>query len=258
MARVTTKPDATIAEAVGQAREAAVANAADFGVGEHLKCVTDGERIATHYFACTHPAYPGWAWAVTMTRVSRTKSATVDEVVLLPADETALLAPTWVPWSERLQPGDIAPGMLLPTPDNDPRLEPGYTGGEMLPDDDPAEWSLTRALVSELGLGRERLLSATGRTQTAERWISSPNGPDNQFTRLAPGVCVTCGFFVRLAGRLGGMFGACANEYSPFDARVVSLDHGCGGHSDAVEEEREISIPAPVYDTIGIDKSIFD
>jgi hypothetical protein len=148
--------------------------------------------------------------------------------------------------------------MLLPTPDNDPRLEPGFTGGELLPDDDPAEWSLTRTLIAELGLGRERLLSVDGRTQAAQRWLAGQNGPDNQITRLAPSNCVTCGFFLRLSGTLGRVFGVCANEYSPFDARVVSLDHGCGGHSDVVEEEREITTPAPIYDTIGIDKNIFD
>ncbi|MDR2620148.1 MAG: DUF3027 domain-containing protein [Propionibacteriaceae bacterium] len=258
MAQVTPRPDNTIAKAVEQARAAATVAAADFGVGEHLWCTSDGERMATHYFTCTHPAYPGWAWAVTMTRVPRAKSATVDEVVLLPASETALLAPAWVPWSERLQPGDIAPGMLLPTLDNDPRLEPGFTGGEMLPDDDPAEWSLTRALVAELGLGRERLLSPAGRTQTAVRWISGSGGPNGPDTRFAPANCISCGFFIRLSGRLGNIFGVCTNEYSPFDARVVSFDHGCGGHSDVVAEEREIDIPVPVYDTIGIDQSIFD
>ena len=27
------------------------------------------------------------------------------------------------------------------------------------------------------------------------------------------------------------MFGVCANEWSPSDGKVVSLDHGCGAHS---------------------------
>ncbi|MSY51566.1 MAG: DUF3027 domain-containing protein, partial [Actinobacteria bacterium] len=29
-------------------------------------------------------------------------------------------------------------------------------------------------------------------------------------------------------------FGVCGNEYAPDDARVVSVDHGCGAHSQAL------------------------
>jgi hypothetical protein len=251
------KTDATISAAIDQARVAAEETAADFGVGEHLGCVTEGDYLATHYFACTHPAYPGWRWAVTMTRVPRARSATIDEVVLVPADD-ALLAPSWVPWSQRLQAGDVQPGMLLPTPENDPRLEPGFVPHDMLPDDDAAEWSQTRAVVTDLGLGRERVLSAYGRDEAATRWLSGPAGPDNQMTRLAPGTCLTCGYFIRLAGSLGGVFGACANEFSASDGRVVSIEHGCGGHSDVVADDRGVTLPQAVFDTIGTDAAIFD
>ena len=51
---------------------------------------------------------------------------------------------------------------------------------------------------------------------------------------LAPGSCLTCGFFVRLGGPLGQVFGVCANSYAPDDGRVVSADHGCGAHSEAL------------------------
>jgi Protein of unknown function (DUF3027) len=30
------------------------------------------------------------------------------------------------------------------------------------------------------------------------------------------------------------MFGVCGNVYAPDDGRVVSLDHGCGAHSEIV------------------------
>lgn len=53
-------------------------------------------------------------------------------------------------------------------------------------------------------------------------------------------------------------FGICTNEYSPADASVVSRDHGCGGHSDVVAEQRGNDIKHPVYDTIGIDENLFD
>lgn len=251
------KLDAVTAAAVDLAREAAEEQAGDFGVGEHLGVQVDGDRVVTHQFACPHPGYAGWQWAVTLVRASRARAATVNEVVLLPGG-AALLAPSWVPWSERIQAGDLAPGTLLPTPDNDPRLEPGFTGGDQAGDADPAEWSQTRAVVAELGLGRERVLSAFGRGEAAQRWLAGVGGPDDASAQQAPAPCVTCAYFVRLGGSLGRTFGACTNEFSPFDAHVVSVDHGCGGHSDVVADERGIELGLPVFDTISIDTGLFD
>lgn len=252
------KRDATLLAAVDVARAAAVDQAGDWGVGDWVEAQVEGDLTLTHFFTCPHPGYTGWQWAVTLTRVPRARSATVAEVVLLPSAD-ALLAPSWVPWSDRVQPGDVFPGMVLPTPENDPRLEPGYTGGERAADEDPAEWSQTRAVVAELGLGRERVLSQLGRTWAAKRWLDGPGGPHNQATHLAPGVCVDCGYFVRLGGALGNLFGVCANEYSPVDGTVVAVDHGCGGHSDATAPSSvEYDLPEPVFDTISIDHPMFD
>ncbi len=245
--------DKIIAAAVDSARTAAQEAAADFGVGEYLGCTEEkGTRLATHYFACDHPGYRGWRWAVTMARASRARSATVNEVVLLPGEES-LLAPAWVPWADRVEPGDVRPGMLLPTPDNDSRLEPGYIPTELGVDDDPSEWAHTRAVANELGLGRERVMSVKARSQSAERWLHGSGGPHNAMTKNAPAHCVSCGYFVRLSGSLGTIFGVCANEFSSTDGHVVSVDHGCGAHSDVVAEERVIKLPPPVYDTITVD-----
>lgn len=244
------KLDPACADAVDLAREAALdAAPVTQTVGEHLGVVAEADRVATHYFDSTHPGYRGWCWAVTVVRASRAKKVTVDEVVLLPGDD-AILAPQWVPWSERIEAGDVGPGVLMPTPDNDPRLEPGYTAGEYAADMEPAEASAMRTVVAELGLGRERVLSAYGRDEAAERWLDSDGGPDNDLTRQAPANCATCGYFLRLSGSMGMLFGACANEYSLSDGRVVSIDHGCGGHSDIVAPERPSELPAPVWDTI--------
>ncbi len=251
------KLDAVAAAAVDVARKAAEDQAGDFGVGDHVATIAEGERVVTHLFECPHPGYVGWHWAVTLVRASRARTATVNEVVLIPG-EGALLAPEWIPWSERLRPGDLTPTTQLPTADNDPRLEPGFTGGEDAANADPAEWVETRAIVAELGLGRERVLSSEGRGETAERWVAGEGGPDDAFTQHAPAPCQTCAYFVRLGGSLGRLFGACANEYSPFDAHVVTIDHGCGGHSDVVADERGIELPAPVFDTISMDPNLFD
>jgi len=40
---------------------------------------------------------------------------------------TALLAPGWLRWEERIRPGDRGPGDLLAPTHDDPRLVPGYT-----------------------------------------------------------------------------------------------------------------------------------
>jgi Protein of unknown function (DUF3027) len=255
----TTKADPACLAAVDQALAAAVEAAGVMGVGEHLGAVAEDDRVVSHFFACPHPGYRGWRWSVTVARASRAKVVTVDEVVLLPG-EGALGAPSWVPWAERIQPGDVTPGLLMPAAGDDVRLVPGYTGGEAAADAEPADQSLVRAVVAELGLGRERLLSPEGRDEAAERWLAGDGGPDNQMTGQAPGVCETCGFFVRLQGQLGVMFGVCANAYSPSEAAVVSVDHGCGAHSNAPLEDRVEELPAPVWETIEWDSpiSLFD
>ena len=136
--RRTPVPDRLCAEAVAFAREAVEAAAAPGRVGEHLEAVADGDRVVTHYFECLESAYRGWRWAATLTRASRAKAVTLDETVLLPGPD-ALLAPDWVPWSERLRPGDLGPGDLLPAEAEDLRLEPGFVGEESRPPDAPAE-----------------------------------------------------------------------------------------------------------------------
>ena len=141
--------------------------------------------------------YVGWRWAVTLARASRQKRVTVDEVVLLPGDD-AIVAPEWVPYRERLKPGDLSPGDLLPVADDDPRLVPTYSfGDDPLDADDKAQ---IRSVAKDLGLGRVRTLSIEGRDLAAERWYDGPGGPDAQLAKSAPEPCSTCGFLVRIAG----------------------------------------------------------
>jgi hypothetical protein len=251
----TVKADQIGAGAIDLARAAAEEVAGTMGVGEHLGIEADADRVVSHFFGCPHPGYTGWRWSVTLVRAARAKAPTVNEVVLLPGGD-ALLAEPWIPWAERIQPGDVTAGLLMPTAPDDPRLEPGYTGGEQAADADPAEASQLRAVVAELGLGRERVLSREGRDEAAERWLSSAGGPDNELTKQAPDVCETCGFFVRLGGTLGILFGACANAYSPSDGQVVSVDHGCGAHSVVVAENKADELPAPAWETIAWDEPI--
>lgn len=253
----TLELDAACASAIDAAHAAAVARAGVIGVGEHVSCEPEDTRVATHYFACTHPGYPGWRWAVTVARAARARVVTINEVSLVPGDG-ALLAPAWTPWSDRIRPDDVTPGVVMPTADDDPRVEAGFTGGDAARDGDPAEWQQTRALIAELGLGRERVLSDFGREEAAERWIAGDGGPQNAMTRQAPGVCQECAYFIRVQGSLGRVFGVCANQFSPSDGTVVSVDHGCGAHSDVIEPQRGVDLPRPVWDSITTAEYLFD
>lgn len=240
------RPDAIGVGAVDVAREALleVVHAGD--VGEHLGHVSEDDRVTTHLFACTRPGYVGWRWSVTLARASRQKHVTVDEIVLLPGDE-AIVAPPWVPWRERIQPGDLGPGDLLPPEEDDPRLVPGYTTGDEIVDEDSV-----KELSDEVGLGRRHVLSLEGRDLAAQRWYDGSHGPHAPIAQSAPGTCVTCGFMVPLSGVLGRTFGVCANAFANDDGRVVSFDHGCGAHSEARLHKRNLPapLPEPVLDTL--------
>lgn len=300
----TKEPDETCAQAVDLARAAAEELAGLAGVGEHLGATADGDRLVTHLFRSLDPAYRGWCWAITVARASRSKHVTVSEGLLLPGDE-AILAPDWVPWRERLRPGDLGPGDLLPAAPDDARLVPMATldGDDGLTDWGESSWavpgaelagltaadaedededqddtagaadtgdaadgvdapavSATRLAAEARGSAvpdtvplRARVLSSIGRDDTALRWYTSEHGPKGPLAHAAPGLCASCGFYVRLAGPLGQVFGVCANAYAPDDGRVVSVDHGCGAHSEAVFAPSAEQPLRPVIDELGYD-----
>ncbi|MFD7229707.1 DUF3027 domain-containing protein [Streptomyces sp. NPDC059881] len=275
MSAATTRsrtPDRQCAEAVALARAAAEEAAAPGVVGEHVSLVSEGDRVVTHFFECQEPGYRGWRWAVTVARASRAKVITVDETVLLPGPD-ALLAPEWVPWSERLRPGDMGPGDLLPTEAEDLRLEPGYTGEDAPPPDSavsdemadrvdaedaeivtraPSRGAIT-SLAEELGMRRARVLSRYGLHVAADRWEEA-YGAKTPMAQAAPASCVSCGFLVPLAGSLKQAFGVCANEFSPADGNVVSLAYGCGGHSEAAVMPKPPRPAPPVLDSMRPDE----
>lgn len=178
-----------------------------------------------------------------MARASRAKLITIDEVVLLPGAE-AILAPEWVPWHQRLRPGDLGVGDLLHTPQDDPRLQPGWEpSGE--DDDVLAEW--------EPGLGRARVLSSIGRDDAIDRWYDGDHGPRSAMAEAAPAACSTCAFSVALSGSMRRVFAVCANEYAPDDGKVVSWDHGCGAHSEAVVVPNAAAMGAHALDELGVE-----
>ena len=372
----TKDPDEACAQAVDLARRAAEELAGAARVGDYVTATPDGDRVVTHLFRCLDPAYKGWCWAVTVARASRGKQVTVSECLLLPGPE-AILAPDWVPWRERLRPGDLGVGDILPAPPDDARLVPALTldGDDGLTDWGETEWAMpgtvpvdvvpvpveadgtaaegthgpvpegtaaadargeatattdtgaeatvaaadtgAEATVApadtgaedggavatapgaaaspaaaspaaasgdtasgdaasgdtasgdaasenpagpepepaplETVPGRARVLSAIGRDDAALRWYTSEHGPKTPLAHAAPGLCSGCGFFVRLAGPLGQVFGVCGNAYAPDDGRVVSADHGCGAHSEAMFPPTADQPLRPVIDELGYD-----
>ncbi|MFG2286304.1 DUF3027 domain-containing protein [Streptomyces sp. NPDC048595] len=266
-------PDRLCAEAVELARAAAEEVALPGMVGDHIEAVADADRVVTHLFAANEPGYRGWRWAVTVARASRAKVVTLDEAVLLPGPD-ALLAPEWVPWSERLRPGDMGPGDLLPTEAEDLRLEPGFSGedgpppnsavaegmaaevadteeADVLPGSPAIQPAPTRGgiadVAEEIGMRRARVLSRYGLHAAADRWEEA-YGAKTPMAQAAPATCLTCGFLTPLTGSLRQAFGVCANEFAPADGRVVSLSYGCGAHSEAAVMPKTPRPAAPVVD----------
>lgn len=224
--------DQTLLEATDVAHDAAAETGRPGTVGEHLGALMIGDRLALHRFATLDPGYPDWVWEVSLARAPRSKKVTVCEVDMVPGG-AALLAPKWIPWSDRLEPSDVSRSDVLPYEANDPRLQAGF--------EQTQEEGADLRTIDEIGYGRSRVLSQEGLDQAAERWYNSAHGP-------VPGtkpnaMCANCGFLVKMSGSLGTLFGVCANGWSPDDGSVVSLDHTCGAHSETDQPKRRPQWP---------------
>jgi len=214
-------------DATDLALNAAVESAGDKSqVGAFISVELDEDSgLANYLFDAKLTGYEGWRWSVTIAKVDEDSTPTICDVVMIPGPD-ALLAPKWIPYADRLQPGDVGVGDVVPSQPDDPRLVPGFAA---LPTDE----ELDPTQLWELGLGRLRVLSIEGRDQTSVRWYEGDRGPNAAIAKLAPKPCGSCGFFLPIAGSLRSAFGVCANAISPEDAKVVSVDHGCGAHSEA-------------------------
>ena len=209
------------------ARSAALGDAEKSSqVGNFISVEFDDEdRVASYLFDADIACYQGWRWCVTVAKVDASAQPTVCDVVILPGPDS-LLAPEWIEYKDRILPEDIAPGVIVPSVLDDTRLVPGVNA--LIQDED-----LDAAQIYELGLARPRVLSIEGRDQASKRWYTGDRGPNTPLAQNAPKPCQSCGFFIPIAGSLRASFGVCANAIAPDDARVVSVDHGCGAHSEA-------------------------
>lgn len=191
--------------------------------GKHKMLVVEDDHSVTHYFAAKEPGYDGWYWAVVVTSGDSPETpedeitVTISEVALV-AGDTAVIAPEWVPWDQRVRPGDLQPGDELPPADQDPRLTTAEDGS--------------------------RILSEQGKQQAVARW-STARGKQHDFARLAQFHCANCAFLLPV-GDLPEV-GVCGNEYA-LDGRVVSTDFGCGAHSATAPEPPVVSHRHEVWD----------
>ncbi|WP_175974729.1 DUF3027 domain-containing protein [Corynebacterium sp. Marseille-Q2823] len=200
--------------AVDLARRA-VEEVGEGDVGKHRGVAGVGRNVATHRFEAHVPGYPGWEWHAVVACAEGSRTPTVNEVALVPGGQ-ALQAPEWVPYSERLRPGDLGPGDLMPPAPDDDRLDDGK-------------------------------LSEAGLKEAKERWRTK-YGPNTEMAAQAQLQCKTCAFYLELLPN----FGVCANEYSA-DGKVVHATYGCGAHSgttvreEGSEQERPFDDERPIY-----------
>lgn len=241
---VSPSRDALLLDAVDVARNAIAEVADPNHIGGHLGAVMEGQRLVTHSFACTAKAYRGWHWVAVLARAPRAKKVTVCETALLPGDD-ALVAPHWLPWEDRLKPGDVGARDTLPMVEDDPNLLAGFEQVPLDEDDD-----VDQVPNYELGLGRRRVLSPQGISNAAHRWLESEAGPESEYAKRAAAQCASCGFLMPMAGSLRTQFGVCANAWSPFDGRVVALDAGCGAHSETDVDRPQADDASPVVDDL--------
>jgi hypothetical protein len=90
----------TLPDYTDLAREALLEVTPESTVGAPVGTVDEGDGVVSVLFANRLPGYPGWRWTVSVAKVGDDEP-TVLEVELMPGDGS-LVAPEWVPWSERL------------------------------------------------------------------------------------------------------------------------------------------------------------
>ena len=283
--------DATMdPRAIAQAVAIEVADE-DSQVGDFVEAIDLGDNVTDFRFETRVRGYEGWQWSVTLYHDVELDHWTVNESSLVPTDK-ALRPPEWIPWKDRLEPTDLAVTDSIGTDPDDPRMEEGFrkvepaeqgenvssdaesaettdagdntetdAGGVDGSQDESATASVTSEedideAVEEFDLSRRHVLTPLGRSQIAKRWYEGPRGPKSLSTKTSDGnPCSTCGFFIPLKGELNLLFGVCANKWSPDDGRVVSIDHGCGEHSEIEPPEpSHLWVQSkPAFDDLHID-----
>lgn len=218
------------AAAVAAAREA-LEEIAEGGIGEHIGVSAVSSNVATHRFEADVPGYPGWEWNAVVACATGSRWVTINEVALVPASD-AIQPPDWVPYSERLRPGDLGPGDLMEPAPDDERL---------------TKDSFDSRAVTFVGRETAQYLTVKGLDDAKQRWRTGDFGPTSEFAEQAVMHCRSCAFYIPMGHPLGENFGVCANEYSA-DGRLVASSYGCGAHSETKVATPELDDADSVYD----------
>lgn len=170
-------------------------------VGKHVGVSVLSKDAVAHHFAANVPGYRGWEWNVVLACAEGSRFVTVNEVALMPGRD-ALQAPDWVPYEDRVQPGDLQPGLHIPPRADDERLQETESG---------------------------HTLTKKGLDDSLKRWREA-YGPTTKSAELSPLKCESCAFFLPVT-EIGKFFGVCCNEFSD-DGHIVHASYGCGAHSE--------------------------
>jgi hypothetical protein len=96
------EPDEVLLAAVDLARAALIEITPASTIGPVVGHTTHDEHLLSLHFASLMPGYPDWHWTATLSRIDADSEPNVLETELLPGD-SAVLAPEWTPWSDRLE-----------------------------------------------------------------------------------------------------------------------------------------------------------
>ncbi|MFB2554819.1 DUF3027 domain-containing protein [Herbiconiux liangxiaofengii] len=116
--------DEVLLAAAGVARAALKEITPGSSIGEVIGHRAEEDHVLSLHFASKLRGYPGWHWTVTMARIDDSAEPSVLEIEMLPG-EGALIAPDWVPWSERLAEYQLAQ-----------ELAAAQAAGELVSEDD--------------------------------------------------------------------------------------------------------------------------
>ena len=94
-------PKAQVLEQKDFARNALIEATSKSKVGNFIEVIEEGEGLATYLFENNQKGYVGWRWSITIFQLDKSSPVTVSELLLMPGPDS-LVAPDWVPWSERL------------------------------------------------------------------------------------------------------------------------------------------------------------
>jgi hypothetical protein len=143
-----------------------------------------GPELVTLAFAAAAPGYPGWRWTVSVATLTDLDPSVL-EVELLPG-EGALLAPDWLPWSDRLEEYRAAQA-AAGEPDESESSEadgPDESDDDVLDTDDELDDALLD-LESEQHVATETDVDAPGGDEDDASAPVVPPGDDQQHDAAA-------------------------------------------------------------------------